>query len=230
MSQNTQNAATEVSAAFGNTSAVDQGADVKADVTPDQDTETSDNDSNVGLEINEEEVSRIEAERTERASKAALTSYFKQQGLSQKEAEQYFEQHKAKKAAEREQAQNDLGMLQQTNKDLEQQLAAAQQKANNALIKAEAKVAAMSLGVRADRVNHVIRLATLKDVTIDEDGAIDAAAVKAAIEQVLKEIPELKQSEENRPGFKIGGAGQQAPANNDIKSQISQIFGNAKKE
>lgn len=64
--------------------------------------------------------------------------------------------------------------------------------ANQRLIRAAAQVEAVGLGVKADRVDYALRLADLSEVEVGDDGAVDTAAAKAAIEAVLKDLPELK--------------------------------------
>lgn len=214
MSQNAQN---ELN------SAVDQGTDGQVNATPDQVADMSNDGSNVGSNINTAEVDRITSERAERASKAALTSYLKQQGLTQEEAEAYFQQHRDKKAQEAEAEKNNLGMLQQRNAELEKQAADVLQQANNRIIQAEARIQSIGLGIKPDRVDYAVRLAELRGVQIDENGEVDKAAVKSALEEVLKGLPELKANHDGGAGFKIGGAGQQQKSN--VDETLDKIFG-----
>lgn len=175
--------------------------------------------------INQEEADRIAQARSERAAKAAVTSYFKQQGLSEQEAQQAFEAYKQQKAQQAEAERNDLQALQQKLAGYEQQESQAMQLANKRLVRAEAMVQAMSLNIRPDRVEHAIRLADLTQVEIDENGRPDEAAIQAALQTVTREIPELlTRSADDRQGFKLGGPGQnkQTSAND----ALAKIFGN----
>lgn len=175
--------------------------------------------------IDMEQAERIAQERAERATRSALTDYYKQQGLTAEEAKQAFEAYKAQRE-ERKQAQlNDVTALQQENAELTRQLQQSDERAQRALILARAESVAHSMGVKADRVPHAVRLATLKDVQLDEQGNPDDVAIRTALDQVLKEIPELKHSsEENSSGFKLGAQGQSQGAAQ--ASMISNIFGN----
>lgn len=55
--------------------------------------------NNNGASYSYEQAEEIANARAERASRAALTNYFKQQGMSEEEAKQAFEDFKAKKSA-----------------------------------------------------------------------------------------------------------------------------------
>jgi len=59
------------------------------------------------------------------------------------------------------------------------------------LAKAEAKVAALTAKARPDRLAAVIAQADLDDA-LSEDGTVDEAKVKAAVEKVLADFPEWK--------------------------------------
>lgn len=88
----------------------------------------------------------------------------------------------------------------------EKQIAAA----NRKLVQAEAKAVALSLGVKPERVGYAVRMADLGKVDVDDELGADTGAIKKAMDQVLKDIPELKGSQtdsKNAPGFKIGGDG-----------------------
>ncbi|GEM_PF-5642320 len=82
--------------------------------------------------------------------------------------------------------------------------------ANQKLVQAEAKSVALTLGVKADRVAYAVRMADLSTIDVDDELGVDSEAVKKAMEQVLKDIPELKPTQEQQKkgaGFKVGGDG-----------------------
>lgn len=85
----------------------------------------------------------------------------------------------------------------QAAKDADDRAKSATEKANGRLVKADAKVAAVTAGVKGERVDAVLKLADLSDVEVSDDGDVDPKAVKKAIDAVLKEYPE----------FKAGGSG-----------------------
>lgn len=110
-----------------------------------------------------------------------------------------------------------LGLEPDPTKNLETQLAAAKataegatQTANARLIAAEAKVQAAALGVKPDRVSHALKLADLSTITVGEDGEPNAVAIKAALEAVVKDLPELKGAQAAaRSGGEFNGTSQQ---------------------
>jgi hypothetical protein len=178
-------------------------------------------------QIDMAEAERIATEREERATRGALTSYFKQQGLSEEEVKQALEAYKARQAETKAAARNDLTQLQAQYDALEKEKQAIMVQANQRLVRSEAMMQALSMQIRPDRVEHVIRLADLSAIGLDEQGQPDQAAISAALEQVVSTIPEFKASsgadEEGKPGFKIGASDQQQPGTSE---QIAKIFGN----
>lgn len=152
--------------------------------------------------VNTEEADRIAQQRAERASKAAVKSYFKQQGLSEEEAQQAFEVYKAQKAQQEEADRNNLTALQQKLDGYEIGDSEALKKANFRLIRAEAKIQAVNLNVRSDLVDYLIRLSDLSQVEVDEQGNPDKAAIQEALQVVIRDFPELQtknENDENRP-------------------------------
>lgn len=146
----------------------------------------------------------------------ALKAYFKQQGLSQQEAEQAMAAFKQQKAANTP----DVGALQQ-------QAAQAQAAAQQANIEKEAMFLTGELGVDLKTMPYVLKLADLSKVA-DEKGAINKENLKAALNTVLEDLPQLKPNTQTpQSGFRqIGsGGGQGASTTED---QLAAIFGNKK--
>lgn len=110
----------------------------------------------------------------------ALKAYFKQQGLSQQEAEQAMAAFKQQKAA----SQPDVGALQQ-------QTAQAQAAAQQAQIQAAATMAAVGLGIDAKTIPYVLKMADLSQV-VGQDGKINEETLKNALNKVLEDVPALK--------------------------------------
>ncbi len=176
--------------------------------------------------INTEEVDRIAKARSERASRNAATSYFKQKGLTEAEAEEAFKAYKDGKAQQAEAEKNDLLALQQKVQTYEAQESEAIQNANRRLVRAEALVQATGLNVRSDRVDYLIKLADLTGVQIDDTGNADGAAIRFALEDVLEKLPELKNNnaeDDKKPGFKLGAPNQ--TGGKGLTDQLSAIFG-----
>lgn len=78
--------------------------------------------------------------------------------------------------------------------------------ANHRHLLAEAKLTAVSLGVPAKRAGYAAKLADLGNITIDEETGPDTAAIRKAVETVLRDIPELKAApqDKTKTGLRIG--------------------------
>jgi len=99
----------------------------------------------------------------------------------------------------------------------------AKTKADARIIRAEAKVQALALGVKPERLDYVLKMVDLSPVKIGEDDEPDVEAIKKIIDAVLTEIPELKGSGEPGKGgadFSQGkGAGE--PLTEEIIASMS---------
>lgn len=145
----------------------------------------------------------------------ALKAYFKQQGLSQQEAEQAMAAFKAQKAANTP----DVNAMQT-------QLTAAQAEAAQAKLENAAILQATQLGIDAKTIPYVLKLADLSQVA-GQDGKINEETLKNALNKVLTDLPGLK-PQGQQTGFQIGASGSnqnQQPNQND---QLAEIFGNKK--
>lgn len=145
----------------------------------------------------------------------ALKAYFKQQGLSQQEAEQAMAAFKAEKAKN----QPDVAGLQT-------QLSQAEADALQARVESAATMTAVSLGIDAKTIPYVLKLADLGGVT-GQDGKINEEAVKNALNKVLEDVPALKPQAAGTTGFiqvgaAGGGSGQQAGSSEDA---LKKAFG-----
>ena len=78
----------------------------------------------------------------------------------------------------------------------------------------------MTLGIEAKTLPYVLKMADFTKAK-GTDGKISDDNVKAALEQVLKDVPALKPGTENNAGFQIG-AGQQN--NGQQSSAISNSY------
>lgn len=146
----------------------------------------------------------------------ALKAYFKQQGLSQQEAEQAMAAFKQQKAANTP----DVAAMQS---DLD----AAKQAALQANVEKEAMFLAGELGIDLKTMPYVLKLADLSKVA-DEKGKINKETLKAALNKVLEELPQLKPSVETpQSGFRQIGSGGQGNTPN-VDDQLAAIFGNKK--
>lgn len=144
----------------------------------------------------------------------ALKAYFKQQGLSQQEAEQAMSAFKQQRAAN----QPDVATLQT-------QAAQAQAAARQAQLQSAATMAAVSLGMDAKSIPYVLKMADLGKV-MGQDGKINDEALKAALNKVLEDIPALKPQTAGTAGFvQVGASGQnqqtQGNSNLSLKDAVS---------
>lgn len=139
----------------------------------------------------------------------ALKAYFKQQGLSQEEAEQAMTAFKQQKAAQ----QPDVGVLQT-------QLAQAQAAAQKAMIDNAATMTAISQGLDAKTIPYVLKMADLSQA-MGQDGKINDEALKTALNKVLEDVPALKPQPGQATGFvqvgASGGTGQQQTTDDALK-------------
>lgn len=145
----------------------------------------------------------------------ALKAYFRQQGLSQQEAEQAMAAFRAEKAKN----QPDVSALQA-------QISQAEAAALQARVESAATMAAVGLGIDAKTIPYVLKLADLSGAA-GQDGKINEEAVKNALNKVLEDVPALKPQAAGTTGFVQigaagGGSGQQAGSQDDA---LKKAFG-----
>jgi hypothetical protein len=99
----------------------------------------------------------------------------------------------AKEAADKANL-TEVERLKAEKQEAEGKVTQAQQAANQRLIKAEAKIQAQALGVKADRLAMFLKNVDLDDIDVDDNGEPDEKAIKAAVEATLALLPEFKGS------------------------------------
>lgn len=147
----------------------------------------------------------------------ALKAYFKQQGLSQQEAEQAMSAFKAEKA--------------KNNPDvagLQAQIAQMQSAAREAQLDKEATLVAVGLGLDVKSIPYVLKMADFSQAA-GQDGKISTDAVKNAISKVLEDVPALKPQAAGSTGFFQMGAGSGQNSTGAVDSELDRIFGVKKK-
>jgi len=172
----------------------------------------------------QEDLDKIVTERIGRAEKAALKSFFQQQGLTEEEANSAIADYKKVKAEKAEASKNDAKAQADRADAAEKAAKDAIAKANAVMIKANAQIQASNLGVKSNKLDYVVKMADLTKITIDDSGNPDEAAIKAAVEQVLKDVPELKDSKESS-GFKIGADGNKDTGGDKEDSMMRRALG-----
>ena len=93
--------------------------------------------------------------------------------------------------------QNNQQTQQQQNANLQNEVVAAQKVAEQAQIELAATKVAMTLGINAKTLPYVLKMADFSKVK-GTDGKISEDNVKAALEQVIKDVPALKPIQEGR--------------------------------
>lgn len=148
---------------------------------------------------------------------AALKSYFKQQGLSQEDAEKAMATFKAEKAKN----QPDIGVLQS-------QIAQAQAVYQKSQIDNAAILQAMQLGLDAKTIPYVLKMADLSQV-MEQEGKINQETLKNALNKVLDDIPALKPQATTNTGFVQVGAAGGTQVQSSTDAELDRIFGVKKK-
>lgn len=159
------------------------------------------------------DVDRIVNERTERAAKAALKSFYQQNGLSEEETAQAINAYIENKQKNNPEA---------VNAELQRQLAAAQGDLLRARVERVAEKAARDLGADEGSIEYVVRLADLSKVA--ENGEISKEKVSEAVQQVMNNVPAFKKQAATVQGVKIGGDNDGAPKD-DRDARIRAAFG-----
>lgn len=154
---------------------------------------------------------------TAKKENAVIKDYFMQQGLSENELHQAITAFKQSKEQQANAQQN-------ANASLQNEVAAAQKDAEQARIELAATQVAITLGIEAKTVPYVLKMADFSKAK-GTDGKISEDNVKAAIEQVLKDVPALKPGKENNAGFQIGAPGNNENGNQGNDDEIRRLFG-----
>lgn len=146
------------------------------------------------------------------AEDTVLKSFFKQKGMSKEEMEQAISNFKEEKARNQPDVEG-----------LKKQAVEAQKAAHQAIAEKEAVMEAVAFGLDAGTIPYLIRLADLSEV-IGEDGKVNKETLKKALEDVLKDVPQLKPKKEENKGFQIGSGGD-GGQNQASEDALKQAFG-----
>lgn len=146
------------------------------------------------------------------AEDTVLKSYFKQQGLSQDEAQQAMAAFKAEKAKNTPDPTA-----------LQTQVTQAQQQAQQALIERDAYLLSGELGVDLKTMPYLLKMADLSAV-VGTDGKVSQDSLKDALNKVLGDLPQLKQQTQQAAGFRFGASGGTG-TETAVDEQLNRIFG-----
>ena len=128
----------------------------------------------------QEDLDKIVNERTGRATKSALSSFFKQKGLTEEEANTAITAYLDNKAKNTP----DVSALQNS-------LTAEKRERLQAEINSSATLEAIKQGVDVKSIPYVLKMSDFKDCA-DEKGNINAEKLSNAIKTVLDAVPALK--------------------------------------
>ncbi len=142
----------------------------------------------------------------------ALKAYFKQQGLSQEEAEQAMSAFKAEKAKN----QPDVNAIQT-------QLAQTQVQMQKSQVENAAILEAVGMGLDAKTIPYVLKMADLS-MAAGQDGKINNETIRNALNKVIEDVPQLKPQSQNSAGFRqVGGTG--GGQNQSDNEKLKRAFG-----
>lgn len=144
----------------------------------------------------QEELDNIVSERTGRATKSALKSFFSQKGLSEEEANQAMNEYLETKRKNTP----DVGALQSS-------VASERSARIKAQLRADAQLEAIKQGVDVKSIPHVLKLVDYKDCT-DGEGVTDSEKLSAAVKKVLDDVPAFKAVSNSGGSVRVGGDGE----------------------
>lgn len=103
-------------------------------------------------------------------------------------------ERQAEERLRKEREREEMSELERLKADLETQKQIADEARRNAaaaLMRARAERLALSHGIRPDRVDYAVRLLDLSRFEPDDDGNIPQDEIDTAVQQLVREIPEL---------------------------------------
>lgn len=142
-----------------------------------------------------------------------LRGYFKQQGLSKEEMNQAITAYKQQQQANKP----DVEALQNA-------ASTANKKAADAILRSEATLAAVQLGIDVKTVPYVLKMADLSQV-LDKDGNVQEEILKNALNKVLEDIPALRPQMTQSSGFIQVGAVGTNKQQSETEAELDRIFG-----
>lgn len=81
--------------------------------------------------------------------------------------------------------------LQTERSEAEEKAKSAIESANRRVVEAELKAHASAAGIKAERLDYVLKLADLSGIAVTDDGRPDSTAVRAAVSMVTRDFPEI---------------------------------------
>lgn len=168
-------------------------------------------DEKAPFELDYEKLAEIVNGKQAIAEDKVLSGYFKDHGLSAKEAKQAMEKFKEQKAMNTP----DISAIQgEVNEALKRALDAETQ--NKAMLMAS------ELGVDIKAMPYLVRMANVEDVT--SNGKVDEEKLRSSLEEVISAMPQLKQTTV-QGGFQVVGADTTQNAQTADDKEIERAFG-----
>lgn len=168
---------------------------------------------NTATTYTQEQLDGIVNTRVTRAEKAALKSFFEQQGMSEEEINNAISAYKAQKKA------NEPDVA-----GMKSQLTQYQQEKQQLLLEKAATTQAIKSGISIDTVPYVLKMADFSKAVGTEGKVVDDE-IKNAIDKVLEDVPALKPSNEATKGFSFGAPNNSSNAgtNNSNNSSSNNV-------
>ena len=186
-------------------------ASTAANSTPQQNNNTATTEP-----VDYSKIESIVNKNVEKKENAILKSYFEQQGMTEDEVKTAISSYKAEQGKKAEEQKTAYANMQAENEKLKAQI--LQGKINSA-----ATDVALDMGISKDSVKYVLKMADLTSA-VDKDGNIAEDNLKNAIEQVLKDVPALKATQNSNGGFVVG-ADKDNNGGDDAVNKIRALYG-----
>ena len=152
---------------------------------------------------------------TQQKENAILKSFFEQQGMTEDEVKTAISSYKAEHGKKAEEQKNAYANMQAENEQLKAQILQSN-------INAKATDIGLDMGVDKNAVASLIKMADLSKA-VNEKNEISEEEIKKAFDDVLKNVPALKASQNSNTGFKVGADNNQAE--NDKTNMLRKVAG-----
>ena len=152
---------------------------------------------------------------TQQKENAILKSFFEQQGMTEDEVKTAITSYKTEQGKKAEEQKNAYANMQAENEQLKAQILQSN-------INAKATDIGLDMGVDKNAVAYLIKMADLSKA-VNEKNEISEEEIKKAFDEVLKNVPALKASQNSNTGFKVGADNNQAE--NDRTNMLRKVAG-----
>lgn len=168
-------------------------------------------------EIDYEKLASVVEKRTSSTENSVIKGYLKEQGLTNDELNQAIKFYKSRKEEERMKANEEKEKLREENKTLKAEIL-------NSKLETKIKSIATEKKVSNERLSYLLRLIDRKDF-VSKDEKLDEEKIKAAVDDVIKDFPELVQENDNRGFTKVGSSGSSNKDDEEKEKALRRAFG-----